>query len=385
MDRAAPRSPENGTVSVPLKRVIKGLLLFAVSASLFVYVLSSENVDLPRVWDLMSQANVLLVVVAIVFSTLSFALLPTLRWQRTLSAMGYRISFRRLLFVRFGAQPFKFSIPMKGGEAFRAVYLRRRFGVPMAEALGSILFDMFLVAVAQLTFVCIGVALAGSDAHHVFLPAAGVLTIGLVLSSKRFQGWLVRLTRFGPSWLHDRVKQVVHGFLRFPLSTKCELTAMSFVVEFSEVFSVYLCCLALGFQVPMWAVLTYMPIVMAWTLILGPVTIRGFGAREAAFLTLLQGLASPEHLTSAVLLFEFVEFILPAALGCFFLSSFVADLGKTPVAEQSNVVVEATPSSLWTVLAENRRWWLVPFLFTAGLFLLFLWLTKSGAVTPFVY
>jgi uncharacterized protein (TIRG00374 family) len=312
----------------------RALLFIAVSVGLLSYVLS--RVDLAEVGQIFAQANGLLATVTIVFSISAFSLLPTLRWKSTLVAMGYDIPFTRLLFARFGSQPLKFSLPVKGGEAFRAIYIQRRHGVPLSLAGGSIIFDMFLVAVGQLTFLCVGVAIAGGKLSHILLPTVAVFSVALILTSKWVQGLLVALamrisTRFG-----EVMEQVAHGFLQFPLGTKFKLTAISYAVEFSEIFSMYLCCRTLGLDIPLWAILTFMPIVMGFTLI--PITISGLGTRELAIFLLFQGMASSEQLASAALMFTFVEFIMPALVGCLVLSSFLKSLALSPVASKKNLI-----------------------------------------------
>ncbi len=363
------------------RRWLKGLLLFGVSASLLAYVVT--RVDLPTVWQILIDADPVLLAVAITFSTTAFACLPTLRWMTTLAAMGYKVAFTTLVYIRIGAQPFKFTIPMKGGEAFRAIYLRRRYGVPMTAGVASILFDMFLVAVGQLTFLCLGVALAGPEFQRALLPTMALFGIGLVLSSKRVQGLMVAVAGAISAKLHEKVEELAHGFLRFPLHKKLQLTAISFTVEFAEIFSMFLCCKTLGLDVPLWAAMAYMPIVMGITLI--PVTIRGLGTRELAILLLFSAHATPEQLAGAALLFTFLEFILPALVGSLLLSRFIADLAAEPVEVAPMQPPSTDPGPVWSFLAENKRYWLVPALLVLAAFALMMLLTSPGDLAPFVY
>ncbi|HIN86855.1 MAG TPA: flippase-like domain-containing protein [Myxococcales bacterium] len=314
----------------------RALLLLCVSAGLLSYVLS--RVDLSQVGQIFANANWPLAAATIVFSLSAFTLLPTYRWKSTLVAMGFNISFTQLLFARFGSQPLKFSLPVKGGEAFRALYIRRRHGVPIALAGGSIVFDMFLVAVGQLTFLCIGIAVKGGELSHVLLPTVAVFIVGLTLTSKAIQRLMVSFTKRISTRIGDKVEQVAHGFLQFPLGVKFRLTAISYAVEFSEIFSMYLCCKSLGLDIPIWAILIYMLIVMGFTLI--PVTISGLGTRELAIFLLFQGMASAEQLASAALMFTFVEFILPALVGCAVLSPFLNALSREPVPVTESLSLE---------------------------------------------
>lgn len=363
------------------RQLLKGALLIGVSATLLAVVLT--QVDLAVVGQILAGADVPLLIVALLFSTASFAILPTLRWRGTLRAIGFALPFRSLLFARVGGQPFKFTIPLKGGEAFRAIYVRRRHGVPLTSGAASILFDMFLVAVGQLTFLCIGVALAGEAVRRALLPTIALFAVGLLLSSRHVQALMLRVAAMLSERLHTRVAQLAHGFLRFPIHTKLKLTLISYAVEFAEIFSMVLCCQSLGVPIPFWAIMAYMPIVMGITLI--PVTLRGLGTRELAILVLFAGHASPEQLASAALLFTLLEFILPAVIGCFFLSPFLASLARTPHPERAPAEEPNAPGPVWVFLSTNKRWWLLPALLVFAAFALMVWLTSTGGVTPFVY
>ena len=361
---------------------LKGIALIAVSASLLTFVLT--RVDLARVGRLLLGADPLLMAALLVFSLASAAVLPTIRWRITLRAMGYSLTFRQLLVCRLGAQPLKFSIPLKGGEAFRALYLRRRHGVPITAGLASILFDMFLVAIGQLSFLCVGALLAGSTAiRSAVLPTFALFGLALILSSRHLQELGLRVARAMSQTLHDKLAELAHGFLRFPLHKKIELTAISLLVEFTEVFAMVICMAALGLSVPTWAIFVYMPVVMGLTLI--PVTLRGLGTRELAVVMLFGAFASPEELTSAAVLFTVVEFVLPALIGCFFLSSFLSRLAAQPAPERGAEVPDPAPGPVWTFLATNKRWWLLPAVLIFLGFALLLLFTSTGDVSPFVY
>ncbi|MFT5432710.1 MAG: hypothetical protein ACI9OJ_003412, partial [Myxococcota bacterium] len=231
-----------------------------------------------------------------------------------------------LAFARFGSQPLKIVIPFKGGEAFRALWLKRREGIEIVSGAASILFDMFLVAIGQLSFLCVGLAMLGSEPKHLIIPATLLSLIAAGLTSRRLQHFGLWVAGAISTKLGALVEQLAHGFLRFPLGTKLKLVLFSYLVEFSEIFSMFLCARALGVDLPLGVVLLNMPIVMGITLI--PVTISGLGTRELAIITLFAGYASPEALASVALLFTAVEFILPALVGCGFLSPFLGQLAE---------------------------------------------------------
>ncbi|MFT5433221.1 MAG: uncharacterized membrane protein YbhN (UPF0104 family), partial [Myxococcota bacterium] len=116
-------------VTVP--RYVRGIALMLVSVGLLTWVLS--RVDLAEVGAIFAGADRWLLFAAAAFSLASFAVLPTIRWKMTLRAMGFGPTFKWLAFARFGSQPLKIVIPFKGGEAFRALWLKRREGIEIVS------------------------------------------------------------------------------------------------------------------------------------------------------------------------------------------------------------------------------------------------------------
>jgi hypothetical protein len=308
---------------------LRGIATLVLTVALLAFVLA--RVDLTAVWRILSAADPTKLTIITVLSLVAYAWLPTWRWQRTLQAMSHALPFGTLMFARFGSQPLKTVIPFKGGEAFRALWLRRRYAIPVLDGAASILFDMFLVAVAQLMFLALGLFLAGSELRHGFVPALLLLALGVGLSSPSFQRAIVQLATRMHQKLGEIAEKLAHGFLRFPNRVRAHLIGISLLVELSEILSMWFCCWAIGLDVPMSAVLLNMPIVMGFTLL--PITLSGFGTREIAIVYLFSVYGSAEQLTAAALLFTAIEFILPTLAGLLVLPSFISRLSTGTVVE----------------------------------------------------
>jgi len=313
------------------KHWLRASLTVFATVGLLAFVLFSVDID--AVWNIIMAASPSRMLVITLLSLAAYAWLPTWRWQRTLQAMSHDISFNQLMFARFGSQPLKTVIPFKGGEAFRAIWLRRCYGMPVLDGAASILFDMFLVAVAQLTFLALGLFLAGSELKHGFVPTILMLSLGIGLSSRTVQRAAVRVAGIVHVKLGDVAERLAYGFLRFPNAVRARLLAISLVVEISEIVSMWFCCWALGLHIPMSVVLLNMPIVMGFTLL--PFTLSGFGTRELAIVVLFSTYGTQEELTAAALLFTTIEFILPTIAGLVVLPSFLSRLSSDPQVERA--------------------------------------------------
>ncbi len=351
----------------------RGALVLAVTVGLLAFVVS--RVDLAGVRSALAGADPVALFATAAFSLLAYALLPSLRWQRTLLALGHRVPFGTLVFARFGSQPLKLAIPMKGGEAFRALWLSRRTPVPLGDAAATIVFDMFLVGVAQLLYLVMGLSLARSQLATALLPSVAVLGVVLALGSSFVQRLGLRLATRVSGRAGRALEQLARGFLDLPLSTKTGLLGLSLLVELTEILAMVLCLRTLGVPVPTWAVFAAMPVVMGITLL--PVTISGLGTRELAILTLLGSFAPPEALLATALLFTTLEFLLPALAGTLVLPAFLAGLPSGAPARPVPVV--------FRVLRDQWPYWLLPLVVLVVALVAFVLGTTPEGPMPFVY
>jgi len=305
----------------PKRRWLAFLGYSAISIALLVYVIRSADwgqLDLNLHW------GVLLATLSL--SLVAYFCLPTLRWQWVLRGMNYRPPFGSLVFARVGSQPLKFAIPLRGGEAFRAVYLRKRHGIPNTHGLGSVLFDLSLVAAAQLTLLCVGLLFLEQDIVALWVPLLVLFVLCVAVSSTTFQRAGLRLIGRFSARLREKAEGLAHPFLELSLSGKWALYLFSIVVEAVELGVMALCFRSFGIEVSLVTVCTVMPVVVFISLL--PVTVGGFGTRELAIVTLFSQIAAPATLASVAFLFSAVEVILPALIGCAFMPGFLSELNQ---------------------------------------------------------
>ncbi len=365
-----------------IQRWLWFLVLAAVSVGLLVFVL--RDVDLEQVKAVLWRADSGMLITTLLVSLTAFSVLPTLRWQLVLRSMGYRFGFGTLLFARFGSQPLKFAIPMRGGEAFRALYLRRRHGVPTSHGLGSVLFDLCLVVAGQLTLLCLGLAFSDASFDYGWIALVSLVVVILCATSAGVQRGALRVVGALSSRLHDKLEELAVAFLDLSVGQKWSLYLYSLVVECAELFIMALCFHTIGISISFGTICTLMPVVVFISLI--PVTISGFGTRELAILTLFAGMASAVDLTGAAVLFAGVEVIVPALLGCTMLVPFLGRLSATPVAECAATATDPSEptTAVWPHLRERKAWWLVPIVVVVVVVALIL-VATDGEMPPLLY
>jgi uncharacterized protein (TIRG00374 family) len=134
-----------------------------------------------------------LALLAILLPSLLMYLLEAYGWRLTLRSYAAAVSFGRLLAVRTAGEVVNMTTPTAyvGGEPLKA-YLLTPHGVPMIEALASVITAKTTMTIAQVLFILLGIGLAfglvgassAGDANAQMLAAlvgVGLLLFGIAL------------------------------------------------------------------------------------------------------------------------------------------------------------------------------------------------------------
>jgi uncharacterized membrane protein YbhN (UPF0104 family) len=208
--------------------------------------------------------------------------LSALRWQNLARGIGFRVRFLECLEFYSIGMFFGLVVPSTiGSDAARALYLGQR-PPGRAAAFSTVLFDR-LIGLVMLAAVA-AVALLGP---HADLPTSlelGVVAICVFLTI----GWfsipmLARLLPPEQRWRRLVEEELLPFFRdRALLGTAASL---SLCVHVLQIVSQKLLTDALGLKVPFGFVAMYHPLVALAAAL--PLTIGGFGLREAAYAALL--------------------------------------------------------------------------------------------------
>ncbi len=132
-----------------------------VGIGLFAWVLAQS--DLAAVWGMVRQVHwrflLVLAFYAVIFG------LDTFGWHYTLRPSAQaRVPWNRLFRMRLAGEAVNYVTPAAsiGGEPVKAVLLFRRFGVPMAEGMASVVVAKTTFALSMLLFVAVGLGIAAA-------------------------------------------------------------------------------------------------------------------------------------------------------------------------------------------------------------------------------
>ena len=140
-----------------MRKQLFNVLKIVVSAGLMIYLLVFQ-VDLERLWQVVSQARWAYLIVAMMLMILGTAL-RAVRWQVLLQAVDMTVPLKRLVYLYFVGAFFNIFLPTGlGGDAVKMAELARSTR-RAPEAIGTTLVDratglwvLFVLALLALPF-----------------------------------------------------------------------------------------------------------------------------------------------------------------------------------------------------------------------------------------
>lgn len=116
-----------------------------------------KDISLPQIAAVLSRLRVLAIAALFLLNGLILVLFSS-RWWVILRAQGYPRPYRRLVLYRLAAFGVSYFTPgpQFGGEPLQVYLLRKREGLPMAEAIASVTIDKLFELVANFSFLLVG-------------------------------------------------------------------------------------------------------------------------------------------------------------------------------------------------------------------------------------
>ena len=269
------------------------------------------------------------ILLALAISLVSNVLVAARKWHLILHALGHRIDYRFVLYVKLATDAVIAVVPLRGGEILRAWYLSKRHGVPLTDGVGSIVVELGFNFAALVGLAGAGWVALTSGSIALGCGVLLALTVAAVLAALPIGRQFLRLLPERPP--DDRsFLGSLYSFFRSLASmgpgTLCAVTGYSLFVAFLEVISVALIFRAFVIEVHYAELFAYLPIIA----LVGrmPFSVSGLGVRESTLVLAFHHLcpAGSGALLGAGLMYSFVEFLFPTLVGlpvtAHFLSTF---------------------------------------------------------------
>ena len=285
------------------------VLAAKLSVSIILLVVLFTRVDVLQLWDNARRASVPWLLLAMVV-TAGSSLIAVWRWNLLLKAQRIEITFGSLLGSFLIATYFNNFLPTNiGGDVIRigdtARHMNSKTLATTVVLLDRIIGLVALVFVAALGATAVGQRHgAGSPIASVWLWAAfvaGATSTTAAVFASAGVGWLLRpLTIFHAEWVRDRITTLTGALARF--REEPGVLAAAFCgavgVQTAVVLFYFAVAYALHLEVGVWDLAVIVP--MSFVVQVVPVSVGGFGVREAFFSYYFHRLGQP--IEDAVLL-----------------------------------------------------------------------------------
>jgi uncharacterized membrane protein YbhN (UPF0104 family) len=267
-------------------------LAIKLSVSIILLVVLFGRIDVAQLWQTARQASVPWLVAAVAVFGISTAV-AVWRWNLLLRAQHLEIRFWPLFGTFMVATYFNNFLPSNiGGDVIR-ISDTGRHANSKTLATTVVLMDRVLGLMALVFVAALGATAIGR-LHHVAAPiwpvwlwagflAGAAATTPAVFAPAGFGRLLRPLMVFHPEWVGDRISKVTGALAKFGAEPSALVAAFSgaIVVQAALVLFYSAVAYALHLDVAIWDLAVAVPVSFVVQLL--PVSVGGFGVREAFF------------------------------------------------------------------------------------------------------
>jgi hypothetical protein len=271
------------------RRVLVELLKVVVSVGLLYLLLG--RTDLSRLWKHVRGASPAWLVAALALY-LVMVLLSGWRWRLLLNAQHIQVPFRRLINSYLVATFFNNFLPSNiGGDVIRIKDIAGQAG-SKTLATTVVLMDRVLGLLGLLCIAAIGASAAGRTGGHPPVLASMLwlaFGAGLAISAAAvlLPGGVARLLSplrlVHQEWVGERIGRLTGALTRFRNAPRALATCLlgALLVQAVLVAFYVAIVLSMGIPISVWHLAVIVPV--SFVVQMAPVSLNGFGVREATF------------------------------------------------------------------------------------------------------
>jgi uncharacterized membrane protein YbhN (UPF0104 family) len=298
-------SPDNPRWRV--RRTALVLLKLAVSVTLLAVLL--RRADLGTLANNLRSAEPGWMAVALLLYGLMLVV-SAWRWQQLLDAQRVRVGFGKLFESFLVATFFNNFLPSNvGGDVVRVVDTSKAAGsktlattvVLLDRGLGLLgLFLVGAIAASLGRWSPAGGDPVGATTLWAGLVAGTAASIPLLLAPQVLQVLVGPIRRIHPEWVDERVGQLTAALIRFRRAPAAMLSCFAGAIAVQAILVLFYAALARGLHIEIGLIHLALLVPVSFLVQMIPISINGFGVREATFGVYFQRLGLP--LDAALLL-----------------------------------------------------------------------------------
>jgi len=299
-------------------------LLFLIGLVLFALILS--RVDISTCWQLLKNANPGWVTLAFLF-LVPEVLLKAWRIRQLTRETKHSLSLTDATLVYLSGQPLASVTPAKVGDVARVLLLSKRSGMSMAQTLAVHVADKVLDLAALGLLASIGLITLISESQETgpYWSALAGIGVGILLMAAFLnRNWVSRFVKpvilaLAPKRaaddLHHHGREFYHHFESFflPIGRLTGPFLLSLLAWEAALVRALFCAKALSLPLDFIHLQWLLPVVAIVEFL--PISIMGFGTREAALFLFFGKWVKPEGLIPFSLMMVLVGPLASAVLG----------------------------------------------------------------------
>jgi uncharacterized protein (TIRG00374 family) len=268
--------------------LIKALLRLLVSGGLLFFVLRS--IDLTLLWERVRRMNAAWLALAVA-AYASTQVVAVWRWRRLLTAQHIEVEPKRLTESMWVSLFFNNFLPSNiGGDVVRIADTASAAG-SKTLATTVVLVDRGLGLIALIVVAAVGAFAASLAGIHVpgarwlwMVSAAGLaITIFVIVVPQLVGRILMPLRALNSPWITERTKKLEDAVEKFRAAPNALAGAFAGALVVQITIVAFYLLTAQGLSVPLPLFLGAVLIPVSLALQMAPVSINGFGVREAVF------------------------------------------------------------------------------------------------------
>jgi len=286
----------------------KKQLFFSIITTIitvFIFVILFYKISFFEVVDIIKNTNLLMLLIAVSVSLVfTFFVLP-LKWKLVLNYIKCYISFKEAFFIHVSAFPISLIMPVKSGDLIKSLYLKRQNKLSFKKATSTLVFDNAMDLFTLLFFIFIAFIFLSVQFPYELYFWFSIMAFFLVC--------VILIAKKIPS-------DFFYSFKVISLKKTLIIFILSLAGYFMSFISAYFVFLAIDVAIPFMKIVFYFPLITLIAIL--PITISGFGTREAATIFFLSNYASLESLLSAGILLSFIIVVVPSLVSLLFMKRF---------------------------------------------------------------
>ncbi|MFA5259892.1 MAG: lysylphosphatidylglycerol synthase transmembrane domain-containing protein [Candidatus Omnitrophota bacterium] len=321
------------------QNILKTTIMFLISggATAAVLYLLFRNINFPTLRLCLQKADPKFLVTALLISMAwnigLYALIRRKIWQY----MGYVVSFPECLFIRAGSLPFQAIPSFKDTGLAMALYLKKRFSMPLSDGILSNIVVNFFSLTGLLFLMMLGYITSGPGStdlsvleQHLTAKLIPIfLFIVFILYAFYFNPALGKRILFYAcfkkrDWLYGIFERNINLWKGLPRQDMITFFLLATFFKLAEVLIFYSLAQAYQLNIPGASIVLYVPLAMMISE--SPANISGIGVREGALVLFFYHSAPKEILVAIAILIFIINRMAPIIIGLFFLVPFLSKM-----------------------------------------------------------